>query len=385
MMKRALLSTVALATTAVSMTFATPTYAWGGCNCWNIHSYHETTRDVVRAENKKVREQVKSSIEQQTDELRDHLDVKTTELIEALKGQARENSNYQQMQVEANQRIEDAAQVNATNRLRDEFRAKAESGEFDPNPFSCLLMDLFGDSSGGGGGSSATNGTDIVNQASGWISGNHPAIVAGGTTLSKHVVEEANKFAGYKGSPDAATDWGVMLRDPTVDFSDPQMAEVAKLIVQNTIDSTPDRPVTAEELLTPAGLDRAAKMLEVQGRSHASAESMAMAMNMIASVMEGSPVETYKDMADDSAYRRAVNGKLSELQQIGIMTAWNYAPRGERMEALTNVSGMSEKAWLFELHRVMSLNARINYLQLELASRDAIVNASILATLNDDD
>ena len=51
---------------------------------------------------------------------------------------------------------------------------------------------------------------------------------------------------------------------------------------------------------------------------------------------------------------------------------------------MSNAVGMTERAWLYELHRAMSLNARINYLRLEIESREVIVNAMILATLADE-
>ena len=65
------------------------------------------------------------------------------------------------------------------------------------------------------------------------------------------------------------------------------------------------------------------------------------------------------------------------------MTVWHYAPAGDRLEKFT--SGMPDNAWLAEIHHVMSINTRIQYLQLELMTRDAVVNAYTLSTMNDDD
>ncbi len=356
----------------------------GGSTIAVVRSEHARTRSHVSEENQKVREQVRDSIEQQTDDLSLHLDEKTNMIIEALKGQARENSNYQQMQLEGAQRIEDAAQVNNTNRLKDEFRAKAESGEFDPNPFACVLVDLFGNN-GSSGSAPGGSGSAVAEGVSSWVGGNDPVVQQGGVGLSKHVSDKKDEFAGYKGRQNATTDWGLLLEEPTIDLDDPQMAEVAKIIIRNGLDSTPRRAMSDDEKLTPAGLDRIAKVEELSSRLRSAGESIEMALNMRDAVMDGAPVETYREMAADSAYNRNIGTKLSELQQVDIMTVWNYAPAGERLEKLTNTGGMNEKAWLFEIHRVMSINARINYMQLELMNRDAIVNANILATLNDDD
>jgi hypothetical protein len=367
---------LALATAGMLMntTFLVDTAEARGCNCGTIRAYHSTTRDVVRDENEQVREQVRESIEEQTELL-----------IEALKGSTREDSNHSQMQVEAATRVEDAAQINHTNRLKDEFRAEAESGKFDPNPFSCLLIDLFGGQGGGNAPAPGANGSGVTDQVAAWVAGNNAIVQAGGTGLSKHVADKKDEFAGYGGSANATTDWGLLLQEPTIDFSDPQMAEVAAIIIRNGLDSTPDRSISPAERNTPRGLDRIAKMEENSSRLQAAGESIEMALNMRTAVMQGAAVDTFREMAADSAYNRTITDKMSELQQVDVMTVWNYAPAGERMETLTNTGGMNERAWLFELHRIMSLNARINYMNLELANRDAIVNANILATLNDDD
>lgn len=343
-----------------------------GCNCGAIRALHQETRQTVRDENRSASERVGRSIERQTGTL-----------VDALRSHARENSNHQLMQAEAARRIEDAAQINAANRLRDEFRAEAESGLHDPNPFSCLLVDA----AVRGGGlvpTAKTGGRAVTGQVSDWIAGKDEAVLLGGAALSKRVADQREEFAGYGGSARATTDWGLLLDQPSVDFSDPAMAELAGIIVRNGIESTPERAVGTEELLTPLGLDRVAAMEEKGSRLLAASESIGMALDIRAAVLAGEPVEAYRAMAADSAYDRTVPDALSELQQLDILTAWNFAPAGERLDVLSNAGGMSERAWLYELHRAMSLNARINYLRLEIESRGAIVNAMILATLADE-
>jgi hypothetical protein len=342
----------------------------------------------TQSEIRSLQDDVKDASEENNDrhqELKDHLDVKVAELIEALKGQSRENSNYQQMQVEAAQRIEDAAQVNHTQRLRDEFRATAESGINDPNPYSCMILDLFGGSGSGAGTDS--NGTEVVSAASDFLIGDSPEVAEGGTVLAKKIKEDRDAYQTFHEVQNATSDWGILLREPTIDLDDDEMNGFAQLMVRNLINTAPEKKVTEAEELTPAGLARIAQQEERNSRIGAAMESIAMQLNMRSAVMtDDTAVKQYKQMAEDSAYNREYEGleKLSELQQIDIMTVWNYAPKGERAEVLTNGAELSEKAWMSELHRIMSLNARINYLNLELASRDAVVNAAILATLNDD-
>lgn len=344
-----------------------------GCNGRIINGYgdvagcHSATQGVIRTESQNVQDQVRTSITEQT-----------AEVIQALRGQARENTNYQQMQIEANQRIADANAVNDTNRLKDEIRAEAESGAFDPNPFSCMLVDIFAD---GSGATPIRNGSAVGQQVNDWVAGDHPAVKAGGATLTKHVSDKQQEFAGFRNSPNATTDWRLLMEEPTLDLSDPRMAEVAKLIMQNSIDSTPPREVSDEERLTPSGLDRIAADQQRSGRMNAATDTVTFANNLRSNVISGESLDTYRTMAADSAYNRPIGDTMSELQQLDIMTVWNYAPRGERLEKLTG--SMSEKAWLFEIHRALSIQTRIDFLALELATRNANVNALVLATLND--
>lgn len=361
------------------------------CSCTGaISATRAAVNSQGRATQAEIR-QVQSILRDQTqdmndnhEDLKDHLDIRVTDLIEALKGQSRENSNYQQMQVEAAQRIEDAHQVNATQRLRDEFRAKAESGENDPNPFSCLILDLFGN------GSSSTpdpnnTGSAVVRDIVNFVDGDDPIVQTGGVRMAASIAKDKDDYEDFMESKNASTDWSLMMKEPSIDMEDPKVRRLAEILVRNTINTSPERSVPDAEKGTPQGLGRIAKLEETRARYKAALESIAMQLNMRTSVMEGEAVEKYRTMARDSAYNREIPNRISELQQIDIMTVWNYAPKGKRAEDLINGAKLSEKAWLFELHRIMSLNTRINYLNLEMASRDAVVNAAILATLNDDD
>jgi len=361
-------TTTALVGIVGSAVFYTPAHAVSSAY---VRAQHNQTRSHVSKENDKVREQVKTSIELQTELL-----------IEALKGQARENSNYQQMQVEGAQRIEDAAQINHTNRLKDEFRAKAESGAFDPNPFACMLADIFGGQGGGGGGATG-NGSDVAARVGDWYKGTNPVVQEGGVALAKHISDKKDEFAGYKDKLDATTDWSLLLENPSIDLTDPKMAEVAEIIVRNGLDSTPARQINDAEKLTPSGLDRIAKRSETDTRIGAANESIKMALNMVSQVMEGEARDEMAKLAEQSAYNRPIPSKISELQQLDIMTVWHYAPTGDRHDTFS--AGMSETAWLQEIHHVMSVNTRIQYLQLELMTRDAVVGAYTLSTMNDSD
>ena len=271
-----------------------------------------------------------------------------------------------------------------TELTQDEILAMAESGAFGPNPDSCFLVDIYGPFGKSGGYSPRTTGSGVARDVSDWLAGINPVVQSGGIKLVKHISDQQQKFSGFKDSPRATTDWGLLLDYSTVDLDNDEMDELSGVIIRNTLAATPYRAPTDEERMTPGGLDHFAYMEQKNARLQAASESIEMVLNMRTPVMKGDAVETYRKMAADSAYSgsgRVIGDTLSELQQIEIQTIWNYAPAGERLKTLTNTGGMNEKAWLYEIHRMLSLMARIRYLELELASRDAVVNAAILASL----
>jgi hypothetical protein len=219
------------------------------------------------------------------------------------------------------------------------------------------------------------------------LNGNDPAVEAGGVAVSKSVLDARDDYEGFRGSQNATTDFGLLMTNPTVDTSDGDMGDVANWIVNNAIDPTPPRPVTEEDEATPQGVDRAAEQQKRLARQNAASEVIEMSMNARAPVLNDAD-GTFSSMAADSAYNRPVPNELSELQQLDIRTVYHYAPGPNRINGdpgqQNGLNDMNEKGWLQEIHRVMSINTRINYLRLELENRDAIVNGLILATLNED-
>jgi hypothetical protein len=177
-----------------------------------------------------------------------------------------------------------------------------------------------------------------------------------------------------------------MLEEPTIDYSDPDMEAVLGWIVSNSVDAMPERAMTEEELTTPEGMDRAAEMEQRMARQQAAIQTIEMSLNMRAPALTDSQ-GTFAGMAADSAYNRPVPERLSELQQLDIRTVYHYAPGPNRINGTNGQQNglihMNEKGWLQEIHTIMAINARINYVRLELENRNAITNALILAALSD--
>lgn len=373
--------------TALSLGYAAPAYAFfGSTNCATavtVNDAHNGTRDVVREEHETTRDAIMDAIEEQTAELTDKMEETTRRIIEAMALAAGENTAGLQRQTEADRRIADAQALNDTDLARQEIRAAAESGAFDPNPFSCSLLDIFESNRGSG---APVSGDGVSQKAVSRLVGDDDDVKAGGTRLARSVVDARDEYEGFQGSTSATTDWSFMLEQPTIDFSDPDMEAVLGWIVANSVDALPERAMTTEELQTPEGMSRAAEAQQRLARQRAAIETIEMSLNMRAPSLTDSQ-GTFAGMADDSAYNRPVPERLSELQQLDIRTVYHYAPGPNRINGTNGQQNglihMNEKGWLQELHTIMAINARINYVRLELENRNAITNALILAALSD--
>lgn len=313
---------------------------------------------------KDLEKQVESSMEEAADRI-----------IAALRSHSGEQSAYQDKQIEATRRITDAAELNATERMRQEFRARAESGEFDPSPDICLLAGLFRDS-----GATAPNprGSTTVAGARQLNNGADPAVRQGGTARAKSMIDDRAELQGTMGGfADPTVDPAAILQNPTLSIESDEDRRAAERLVRNLTDPNPPRPVTAAELQTPAGVARAEQRAIQETRNNASAETVSMVMNMRTEVGPADPWRPYVE--DISNYNRPLGDEVSEMQAIDIRTLRHYAPKPEVFQER---AAWSEKQLLQEILDVMAINARMNYMQLELDTRRAIVETQILSILN---
>ncbi|WP_375264180.1 hypothetical protein [Palleronia sp.] len=353
---------------------ATP---WG--TEWTSQTINRSVNGTTSAVNtvdrsvKRVEDEVED-VEQEVKDLQVVVDNKIDELanrlIEALRLQTGETSSYMDKQIEADKRFLDATQQNETQRLRDQFRAEAESGKFDPPKDVCLVAGLYakGDSNGTTGGRGSEARADVMAQ----MTGADPAVQQGGTALARSVVDGIEP---YDGRSDGTVDVSIMLEDPTIDMSDEQTRRVVTRLMRNMIDPTPPRPVTAEELLTPEGVARAAEQQGRQSRLSAATELQGMTLNMRDGVVSS---EGFRPLAADSAYNRDIPDVISELQAIDIRTVAHYAMLPEAAAEDRTVN-----SYLHRILDVMSINTRIAYLSLELQNRQAIAQAAQLGALLD--
>lgn len=369
---------VVLSLSIACMTVPTPAaafFGFGGVNQateTTLRGTRESVRDVRRGVDGTTR-----AVQEVRREVRDLGD----RLIQAMRLSTGESSAYADRQIEAQRRFMDASQLNEAERLRQEFRARAESGDFDPSPNICLLAGMF---RGGGGGTAGTMGTSATQAAMSATSGADPAVRQGGAALARAVLNAREEFQGRMGVQDPTVDPAAILMNPTMEAGgDNEQALVA--LMRNMIDPSPPRPVTQVEANTPEGVVRAHRRTIQETRNNASREVLSMLANMRTPVQPiGSGSGSFRAYLEDIAnYNRPIpsGNVISELQALDIRTLRHYAPRPEVFHARAT---LSERGLLQEVLDALSIGNRIAFLQLELDSRRAAVETQVLSVLNND-
>lgn len=367
-----------LCATAVLMTPAFVVLTPSDALAWRAtEATLRSTRGAVRD----VRDAVRD-VEREVRSVEAEIQATGEKIIQALRLATGESSSYADKQIEAMRRFADAGQQNDSERLRQEFRAKAEGGEFDPSPSICLLAGLFRGEGASGPGSIGTQATQRVALAA---SGGDPAVLAGGTTLARAVMDRRAASLGLMGVEDPTVDPAAILMNPTIQ-ADGENAPAFDQLLQNMIDPNPPRPILESEMATPEGVVRAKRRSIQETRNNANREVIAMLANMRSPVQpidgeEGGSFQSYID--DISNYNRPIpeDGMISELQALDIRTLRYYAPNPEVFQAR---AAMSEKGLLQELLDAVSINNRLLFIQLELDSRRAAVETQMLSIMNND-
>ena len=311
---------------------------------------------------------------------RDHVSSETTEaaqdIIRALREQTRQTSSHIDRQVEAARRIADGSAQNDAMRMRDGFRAAAESGRFDPNPDYCLLIDM-AEESLGVPPPDILAATAVADDVTAWTLGGDPAVRANGVRMAVYLEAEHQALAGIGGVADPTTDWTVVSGTPTAPLADAAVRKAVARLIANTITPFPPAPLSAEAQETPAGLSEAAIRRAADARDQAAMNAIAPALDL---ATPDEPSAAYRALANRARYREAIPEQISELQRLDIRTMAYFAPRTEALEMR---HGKTEQALLQDLIDVASLQARIDYLRLNQDMRTAILLAAMLGIMTD--
>lgn len=287
-------------------------------------------------------------------------------LIQALKLASGESSSYADKTIEAQKRLMDGAQQNSATLNRQMLRAEAESGKFDVDPNACIIVDMFLNSEAGtvseGQGSRA--GGDVMRS----ITGGSPGVRQGGAAAAREVMDGVTpvKINGLE-IADGSVDLRYLVNSSTLDFENEKVAEAYTAALRNLVSPVPDRPVTAQEMAeSPEAVVRAANQQGENSRRSIAINALAMTANMIEPRADSAP---FKDMLKEAkvTYNRPLGQKISEMGQLEASILAMYATPNARSTNPTIV--------LQEIRRLLELSTRMQYISLEMQSRQTNVQA----------
>ena len=324
-----------------------------GCQCSTIGSFHSTTRSHVSKETT----------------------VAARNIIKALQAHSRQQSSYLDRQVEARKRVADGEQQNHSMRLREEFRAEAESGKYDPNEDYCHLIDL----------SLEQARPQIVNippevitrEVGEWSLGEPEIVKKNGVQMAAWLQDEKTAIGSVGNIKQPTTDWGLVGDHATIPVEQPLVMPALTRLVANTIDPMPPIPLTPKMLQTPGGLSEAVRRDAIAARKQAASSLLEYSIGL---AMPSESAQGYKALAEQSHYETEIPDQISQLQALDIRASVYFRPTVETLEIRHE---KNDKALLQDLIDVTSINTRLNYLRLVQETRRSIVLAAILATLTD--
>lgn len=332
----------------------------------------------------KIVEDIARKTAQNTKEVERQVQTDTMQLgnrtIAALKAATGENSAVAAQQIEAQKRLMNAQEINETDRMRQQIRADAESGKYDPNPDVCLLIDLF--SSDETAGTSTDDVRAMVLGAVAQQTGSDPAVQAGGTAYIESVVSDREDLAGvFDGFSDATVDTGILTLSSTLDPTSEVQREALTRLYRNMYDPNPPKPVTALEMTAPEGAYRAQQQSARATRNSPIAAWQAWNTNRILAQGPSEPLQEFVDQIPGYLEKHDLGENVSEWQQLGILNLWHYAGMAGDDSAMSAWSGdQIQKMILFQI----ALGNRLTYLQVEQDAHATAMLSQILSVLNND-
>lgn len=353
---------VSAITLAVTMSSALPAMAWRATE-WTLRDVRSATRETAN-EVGGFREEFRDFAKQMGKDLR---------------ASSGESSSYTDKSIDALRRITDASDMNLVKLEKQKIRAEAESGDMDVDPISCFIMDMF-TGTGSGSLSSVKGGGSY---AAGSVMTELSTLPPGESV--KRASQVANELTSWKGRDDATTDFGVLMDSPTINFEDTvdstnggdsSARALTQAILRNIIEPLPEQAVTAEELRTPEGAARAARIKGKRAKQSVVLETFGMILNMSEPVVPSAPL---KELIKGTPYekntdRKIPDGFASELQAIDAMVVSYYAPSEESRK-----KSVSSNAVLQKILQVNAIQARMQFLSLELQRRQAAMQGAQLA------
>ena len=356
-----------LAASALALPIATiaPAPAEAGC-CGTLYTHISRSHATTRT-------QVTRNVNQHTTQVGNYI-------VDNILKATQQLSAYEARTAESNKRVEEGAQANAVIRERQRMRALAEGGRYDPAVNACV--DLSGIMSmGDGSQAEGFGGHDMANVSRNRSNGNGAEgeeVRAGYLAIANGVIRDRDELKNVGGLLDPTSDFRLVTENLTLDTSDGDISKAYARLVNNIIDPTPARPVSAGEMRTPQGkAHMAARQFDGARRSTAHAV-MAFYGDLVAP-SGSSELADWARNAAPSSYPNNIGDKVSKLQALDVFVHNRFA----NPEWHQHLAKMSPEAVSRELLLTMALNQHINWLQFQLDLRTAAVDATTLTTILD--
>lgn len=287
-------------------------------------------------------------------------------------------SAYEDRSAASQMRVEEAVETNRTVRERQKVRAAAEGGRYDPAPSACI--DLSGVMGMGGGAQAAEGpgGNDVANTARNRARGNGPegeAVRLGGLALAQQMIAARDEYANVGGVLDPTSDVRLLTENITLDTTDGPVASAFAHLVNTVVDPLPARPIAQSEMRTPAAYAQvAARQIELARRS--AAHATFAYYGDLATPVGGSKLADWAKKAATPAYGQKIGDKVSTLQAIDVFVNSRFA----NPEWHQQLAKMAPEAVMREIALSEALSLHVQWMQFQLALREATVNAAHLAT-----
>lgn len=284
-----------------------------------------------------------------------------TNMLDAMRAQQGEASAFADKGIEAQKRMMDSAEINATDRERQVIRAQAESGMFDPTPNSCLMVDLLLQTRGQPAQPNEGQGTIAVGRAlTEQTTNTAPPAQSARETLDNIQPLQSEHYD----VADPTTDMSYLFAGSTLDMSDPEVSAAVNALLRNAIDPIPEIALTAQDLENPELVAEAAARQGRNARANAALQSVAMFINMLE---PRAPREIYEQYLNGVEYDRPLpSDKVSELTQLEMKVLGFYGD--------TESIGQTDPgAAIKKMLQLMGVMARMQYLSLEMQNRQALM------------
>jgi hypothetical protein len=329
--------------------------ALAACSCGGVQNIVSHAQDAINAHTTDVGQQIADTI---------------------LKGVA-QLSAYQNRSIEANARVQEAAQMSDTIRERQEARAAAEGGRYDPAISACL--DLSGIFSMGKAGQNVAGygGNDVANASRNWSYGNEDIgkpVAEGGLAVANAIISDRDELKTVGGYADPTSDVRLLTDAITLDTSDAKVSKAYVRMINNMVDPIPPKPITEGELKTPAGKAQvAARQIDATRRS--AAHAIYSYLGDIEAPTGGAELAKWAKTAVAASYPYEVGDHVSELQAVDIFVRSRFAnPDWHRQ-----LAGMSPAAVEREQLLTQALNLHVEWMRFSLERRQAAAIAALLA------